>query len=72
MIEPQIFLDQQRRLKLKTTGISEEELNDLIALRHKARREKDFAEADRIRLELEEKHVHLEDFPEGTKWRVSF
>jgi cysteinyl-tRNA synthetase len=72
MLEPQIFLDQQRRLKLKTTGISEEELNDLIALRHKARREKDFAEADRIRLELEEKHVHLEDFPEGTKWRVSF
>ncbi len=72
MLEPQIFLDQQRRLKLKTTGISEEELNDLIALRHKARLEKDFAEADRIRLELEEKHVHLEDFPEGTKWRVSF
>jgi cysteinyl-tRNA synthetase len=72
MLEPQIFLDRQRRLKLKTTGISEKELNDLIALRHKARLEKNFAEADRIRLELEAKRVHLEDFPEGTKWRVSF
>ena len=72
MLEPQIFLNQQRRLKLKTTGISENELNDLIALRHKARLEKNFAEADRIRLELEAKHVQLEDFPEGTKWRVSF
>jgi cysteinyl-tRNA synthetase len=71
MLEPQIFLDQQRRLKLKTTGISEEELNDLIALRHRARQEKNFAEADRIRLELEAKHVLLEDFPEGTKWRVN-
>ncbi len=72
MLEPQIFLDRQRRLKLKATGISEEELNDLIALRHKARLEKNFAEADRIRLELEAKHVHLEDSPDGTKWRVSF
>ncbi len=71
MLEPQVFLDQQRRLKLKTTGIREQELSDLIALRHKARQEKNFAEADRIRLELEAKHVLLEDSPEGTKWRVS-
>ena len=72
MLEPEVFLDRQRRLKLKTTGIDEQELNDLIALRHKARREKNFAEADRIRIELEAKQIHLEDFPEGTKWRVSF
>ncbi len=72
MLEPEVFLDQQRRLKLKTTGVSEQELNDLIALRHKARQEKNFAEADRIRLELETKRIQLEDFPEGTKWRVSF
>ncbi len=72
MLDPEVFLDQQRRLKLKTTGVSEQELNDLIALRHKARQEKNFAEADRIRLELETKRIQLEDFPEGTKWRVSF
>ncbi len=72
MLEPDDFLDRQRRLKLKTTGVSEQELNDLIALRDKARQEKNFAEADRIRLELEAKHILLEDFPEGTKWRVSF
>ncbi len=72
MLEPEVFLDQQRRLKLKATGVSEKDLNDLIALRHKARQEKNFAEADRIRLELETKRIQLEDFPEGTKWRVSF
>jgi cysteinyl-tRNA synthetase len=71
MLEPEVFLDQQRKLKLKTTGISEQELNDLIALRHKARQEKNFAEADRIRLELETKRIQLEDSPDGTKWRVS-
>ncbi len=72
VLEPQVFFDQQRKLKLKTTGLSEKELEHLIALRHKARQEKNFAEADRIRRDLEEKHVYLEDSPEGTKWRVSF
>ncbi|MHC1725705.1 MAG: cysteine--tRNA ligase [Syntrophobacteraceae bacterium] len=71
-LEPDQFFDQQRRLKLKTTGVGEEELNRLIAMRHQARQEKNFAEADRIRLELEAKRIHLEDFPQGTKWRVSF
>jgi cysteinyl-tRNA synthetase len=72
MLAPWTFFDQQRKLKLKTTGIDEQELKELIALRHKARQEKNFAEADRIRLELEAKHIQLEDSPEGTKWRVSF
>ena len=72
MLAPWAFFDQQRKLKLKTTGIGEQELNELIVLRHKARQEKNFAEADRIRLELEAKHIQLEDSPEGTKWRVSF
>ncbi len=69
--EPGIFFDEQRKLKLKTTGVTEDELNLLISLRHKARQEKDFAEADRIRKELESKRIQLEDFPEGTRWRVS-
>ncbi len=69
--EPGVFFDEQRKLKLKTTGLTEEELNNLISLRHKARQEKNFAEADRIRKELESKRIQVEDFPEGTRWRVS-
>lgn len=69
--EPELFFDEQRRLKLKTTGINEDELYALIDLRHKARLSKDFSEADRIRKELEQKRIHLEDSPQGTKWRVS-
>ncbi len=69
--EPMEFLDTQRKLKLKSTGVTEDELKELIALRHKARREKDFAEADRIRKELDGKRIQLEDSPDGTTWRVS-
>jgi cysteinyl-tRNA synthetase len=72
MLEPRVFFERQRTLKLRDTGMSEEELNELILLRHKARQEKNFAKADEIRLELEAKHIFLEDFPEGTRWRVSF
>ncbi len=70
-LAPAEFFDRQRQLKLKTTGVTEDDLNDLIALRHRARQEKNFAEADRIRLELEAKHIYLEDSPHGTKWRVN-
>lgn len=68
--EPEVFFDKYRRLKLKTTGINEDELNELISLRHEARIARDFAEADRIRKNLEQRRIHLEDSPLGTKWRV--
>jgi len=68
--EPHIFFEQQRSLKLKATGLSEQEIEQSIEMRQKARKAKDFAEADRIRTELEKKGVQLEDSPEGTSWRV--
>jgi len=68
--DPEAFLEQQRRLKLKTTGLSEEQVEQFIHLRHEARKAKDFAEADRIREELAAQGVQLEDSSEGTHWRV--
>jgi cysteinyl-tRNA synthetase len=41
-----------------------------ITARDKARRAKDFKEADRIRAELKGRGVEIEDTPAGTKWRV--
>jgi cysteinyl-tRNA synthetase len=46
-------------------------IEDAIARRMEARATKDFAEADRIRDELAEKGIILEDRPDGTIWRRS-
>jgi cysteinyl-tRNA synthetase len=50
-------------------GLGEAEIEDLISRRVNARKERDFAEADRIRDELAAQGVVLEDTPEGTIWR---
>lgn len=49
--------------------LSAEEIEGLIQARADARKAKDFAEADRIRDELAEKGIILDDSREGTTWR---
>ena len=45
------------------------EINDLIAKRTEAKKEKDFKTADNIRQNLKERGIILEDQPSGTVWR---
>ena len=52
-------------------AIGEDEIEALIDRRLQARQEKNWAEADRIRDELEAAGVVLEDGPQGTTWRRS-
>jgi cysteinyl-tRNA synthetase len=52
-------------------GDGDESIDALVAARAAAKRERNFAEADRIRSELATQGILLEDGPSGTKWRRS-
>ncbi|MCF8033063.1 MAG: cysteine--tRNA ligase [Desulfarculaceae bacterium] len=52
-------------------GPDPDQIEALIAQRTQARKDKDFAAADRIRDELTDMGVLLEDGPEGTRWRLA-
>ncbi|MCD6478750.1 MAG: cysteine--tRNA ligase [Candidatus Diapherotrites archaeon] len=54
----------------KQAQLAEEDMR-LIKLREKLRKEKRFAEADKIREQLKKKGIILIDTPEGTKWRLA-
>ncbi|HZI50897.1 MAG TPA: cysteine--tRNA ligase [Terriglobia bacterium] len=47
----------------------DDEIDALVERRNAARRNRDFAEADRVRNELFDRGIVIEDTREGTKWR---
>jgi cysteinyl-tRNA synthetase len=56
-------------LQAAPAGVSEQWINERIAARQAARRGKNFAEADRIRQELLDRGIVLEDKGAATTWR---
>jgi cysteinyl-tRNA synthetase len=60
--------DASRRLLGHAVALSDDEIEDLVAKRHVARKERRFDEADAIRDRLAAAEVTLEDGPSGTKW----
>ena len=51
-------------------GLDPDHIDRLVAQRTEARQQRDFAEADRLRDELDVMGVELEDSPDGTRWRI--
>ncbi len=52
-----------------SSGLSDEQVEQLIAARVEAKKSRDFARADALRQQLLDHAVQLEDSREGTRWR---
>jgi cysteinyl-tRNA synthetase len=63
---PQVFLQSGT----KASAVDPEKIDALIAARNKARAEKNWSEADRVRDELAALAIVLEDSPNGTTWKA--
>ena len=64
--DPELFLKSQVS---QSEGLSDTEVDSLIEKRLQARRSKEWAEADRIRDQLTESGIVIEDGTGGTRWR---
>ncbi len=69
-----LLQEKPRDFLQRTTGKAEEqleaaEIESLISERATARKERNWAEADRIRVLLDEKGIVLKDSADGTKWQ---
>lgn len=56
-------------LQLEETELLDEEIDQLIAQRLQARKDRNFQLADEIRDQLKDMNIILEDTPQGTRWK---
>jgi len=68
--EPGQYLEELKARRVRLKGLDPARIKARIQERSAARKDKDFAKADRLRAELAEQGVVLEDSPQGTLWRV--
>jgi cysteinyl-tRNA synthetase len=67
---PEQFFRKRKDRWLQEQGLSYEQIDAWIAERNQARKDKKWKEADRIREELQERGIVLEDTPGGTIWKI--
>ncbi|MBQ5607834.1 MAG: cysteine--tRNA ligase, partial [Oscillospiraceae bacterium] len=59
----------QKQQAEEKAACADPEIDALVAARTQAKKEKNFAEADRIRDELKARGIEIIDTPQGAKWR---
>ena len=69
LLQANLTVNFSLKSDLSTADGKEELVNKLIQQRAEAKKSKNFAEADRIRKQLADAGIILEDTPQGTTWR---
>ncbi len=64
------YFDRKKERFLRQSHTTALEIDELIVRRNRARQGKNWQEADRIREELQQKGILLEDTAKGTTWKV--
>ena len=65
---PSEFINEMKNKYLRKINLDPEYIGEEIQKRANAKKDKDYATADTIRAELDEKGIILNDTPEGTVW----
>jgi cysteinyl-tRNA synthetase len=68
--ETAAFFDEVKVKRLAALGVTVEEIEAALAARQQARADKNWAEADKVRADLEAKQIVVMDRPDGVDWRV--
>ena len=69
-LDPQGYFDDRKAQVLAEIGLTDRQVEEMIEARTRARAEKNWAEADRVRDELKAKGILLEDVKGETRWRI--
>ena len=68
MQDPDDFIAKMKDKYLQKTSVDVSYIEEQIALRAEAKKEKDFQKADAIRAELDKKGIILSDTRDGVVW----
>jgi cysteinyl-tRNA synthetase len=69
-MDPAVFFDEVKTKRLAAAGRSVAEFDERVAARSAARAAKDWATADRLRVELDAEGIVIMDNPTGSTWRM--
>jgi cysteinyl-tRNA synthetase len=67
---PAVFFGRKKSRWLEQHALTAQQVEQWLAERNQARKEKNWPEADRIRQRLQQQGILLEDTPGGTVWKV--
>jgi cysteinyl-tRNA synthetase len=68
--DPAQFLLDLRNMRSQRKGLDPAEIESLVEARQAARKNKNFEESDRVRAELADKGVEVQDTPAGPVWDI--